>query len=97
MRTEFEIIKNFGDKKSKYERNNIMEKVIKNCRGVKKSSDGLNKLHKEKNRENSILLLGFKENKIYESKEHSVLKKIRKVFKNQIMHKQCKVSKYYIV
>ena len=37
----------------------------------------------------------FKENEIYESKEHSVLKKI-KVFKHQIMHEQYKVSKHYI-
>ena len=32
--------------------------------------------------------MSFTENEIYESKEHSVLSKIRKVFKNQIMHKQ---------
>ena len=71
MSSEFEIIKDFGDKESKYARNDIMEKVIKNCRGVKKSNGGLNKLNKKKR----LLLLGFKENEIYESKEHSVLKK----------------------
>ena len=85
MRSEFEIIKDFGDKKSKYPRNDIMEKVIKTCGGVKKSNDGLNKLDKKKNRENFRVLLGFKENEIYESKEHSVLKKIRKMLKNQII------------
>ena len=52
-----------------------MEKVIKNCRGVKKSNGDLNKLDKENQRENFRLLLGFKENEIYETKEHSVLKK----------------------
>ena len=51
MRSEFEIIKDFGDKKSKYARNGIMEKVIKNCRGIQKSNDGLNKLDKEKKTE----------------------------------------------
>ena len=51
-----------------------MEKVIKNCRGVKKSNDVLNKLDKEKTRENFRLLLGFKENESYESKDHSGLK-----------------------
>ena len=39
MRSEFAIIKDFGDKKSKYARNVIMEKVITNCRGVKKGND----------------------------------------------------------
>ena len=34
MRSEFEIIKDFVDKKSKYARNDIMEKIIKNCRKV---------------------------------------------------------------
>ena len=48
MRSKFAIIKHFGDKKSKYASNDIMEKVIKNCRGVKKSNDGLNKLEKMK-------------------------------------------------
>ena len=75
MSSEFEIIKDFGDKESKYARNDIMEKVIKNCRGVKKSNGGLNKLDKKKNGENFRMLLGFKENEIYESKEHSMLKK----------------------
>ena len=41
IRSKFEIIKKFGDKKSKYARNDIMEKIIKNCRGVKQSNDGL--------------------------------------------------------
>ena len=48
MRSEFEIIKDLGDKKVKNARNDIMEKVVKNYRGVKKSNNGLNKLDKEK-------------------------------------------------
>ena len=38
------------------------ERVIKNCRGLKKSNDGVNRLDKEKQRENFRQLLGFKEN-----------------------------------
>ena len=30
IRSKFEIIKNFGDKKSRYARNDIMKKIIKN-------------------------------------------------------------------
>ena len=36
----------------KYARNDIIEKVIKNCRGVKKSNDGVNRLDEERSREN---------------------------------------------
>ena len=52
MRSEFEIIKDFGNKKSKYARSDIMERTIKNCRGVKNSNDGINRLNKENQREN---------------------------------------------
>ena len=62
IRSKFEIIKKFGDKKSKYARNDIMEKIIKNCRGVKQSDDGLKRLDKENQRQNFRQLLGFKEN-----------------------------------
>ena len=51
-RSKFEIIKEFADKKSKYARNDIMEKVIQNCRGVKQSNDGLKRLDKENQRQN---------------------------------------------
>ena len=50
-RSEYEISKIITDnKKGIFARNDIIEKVIKNCTGVKKSNDGLNKLGKEKNR-----------------------------------------------
>ena len=32
------------------------------------------------------MLLGFKENEIYERKEYSIVKKIKKIFKNQIIN-----------
>ena len=75
IRSKFEIIKKFGDKKSKYARNDIMEKIIKNCRGVKESNDGLKRLDKENQRQNFRQLLGFKENQIFETKEYSIINK----------------------
>ena len=72
-------IKNLKDKKSKYGRNDIVEKVFKNCRGVK----GNNKLYKEKQRENFRSLLDFKENEIYDSKEYSIVKQIKKYSLNK--------------
>ena len=40
-----------------------MEKIIKNCRGVKRSNDGVNRLDKEKNRESFRQLSGLKKMK----------------------------------
>ena len=88
-------LKNFPQN-CKYVRNDVMEKVIKNCRGVKSSNDGINRLDKEKQRENFRQLLGFKENEIYERKEYSILKHIKKVFKRQKIIEQYRVKKYFI-
>ena len=41
-------------------------------------------------------LLGFKESEIYERKEYSIIKRIKKIFKNQIINEQYKVDKYFI-
>ena len=49
----------------KYVKSDLMEKIIKNCRGVKKCSDGVNRIEKENERENFRSLLGFKENDIF--------------------------------
>ena len=73
-----------------------MEKIIENCRGVKQSNDGLKRLDKENQRQNFRELLGFKENKIFESKEHSIIKQIKKVFIRQKMIDQFKIDKYFI-
>ena len=67
----------------KYVRHDVMEEVIKNCRGVKSSNDGINRLDKEKQRQNFRQILGFKENEVFESKEYSIVKKIKKIFKRQ--------------
>ena len=56
----------------KYVKSDLMEKIIKNCRGVKKCSDGVNRIEKENQRENFRSLLGFKENGIFQRKEYSV-------------------------
>ena len=44
-----------------YVRSDLMEKIIKSCRGVKQCNDGINRLKKEKQRENFRAILGFKE------------------------------------
>ena len=93
IRSEFEILEDFGDKKSKYARNYITEKIIKNCRGV---NDCINRLDKQNQRENFTQLLGFKENEIYESNDYSVVKQVKKVFKRQKIIEQYKAEKYFI-
>ena len=80
----------------KYVKSDLMEKIIKNCRGVKKCSDGVNRIEKENQRENFRSLLGFKENGIFQRKEYSVTLKIKKVFPNEIINEQYKVNKYFI-
>ena len=63
----------------KYARNDVIEKVIKNCRRVKTSNDGTNRLDKEKQRKKFRQHLGFKKgNEVFESKEYSVVKQIKK-------------------
>ena len=96
IRSKNEINKNLKNDRFKYCKNNIAEKVIKNCRGNKKTNDDVNRLDKEKQRENFRQLLGFKENEIYESKEYSVVKQMKKVFKRQKITDQYRVEKYFI-
>ena len=85
-RTASEIRKEFKNypQNCKCVRSDIVEKIIENCRGVKKSNDGINRLDKEKQRENFRQLFGFKENEIYESKEYSVVKRIKEIFKRPV-------------
>ena len=95
-RSEVEIIKDFGDTKSKYARSDAMEKTMKNYRDVKSSNNGINRLHKQKQRENFRQLLGFKENEVYESKEYSITKKIRKIFKNHVINEQYRIKNNFV-
>ena len=77
----------------KYVKNTLLEKIIKNCRGV---NDGVNRLDKEGQRQNSRIILGFKENEIYERKQYSIVKRIKKIFKKQTIIEQYRVEKYFI-
>ena len=52
----------------KYARSDVVEQIIKGCRGVKKTNDGVKRQDKEKQRENFRQLLGFKEYEVFESK-----------------------------
>ena len=69
------------DSKIKYVCGDLMEKIIKNCRGVKNCNDDINREEKEK--ENFRILLGFRENDIFLTKEHSVLKSILDTFEGE--------------
>ena len=60
IRSEYQITKNFKDSDLyMYAKNKLMEKIIKNCRGVKKCNDGVNRLDKEDQRRDFRVLLGF--------------------------------------
>ena len=85
IRLKCEINKSFNNEFPccKYARSDITEKIIKNCRGVKQCNDGINRLDKEKQREDFRIFLAFKQNKIFERKEYSIIKRIRKIFKTK--------------
>ena len=53
-------------------------------------------MEKEEQRENFRALLGFKENDIMQRIEYSTKSKIRKMFLNEIIEKECRVLGYYI-
>ena len=69
-----------------YVKSDLMEKIIKNCRGVKKCFDGANRIEKENQRENFRSVLGFKENDIFQRKEYSITLKVKKMFPNEIIN-----------
>ena len=97
IRSEYQITKNFKDSNLyKYAKNKLMEKIIKSCRGVKKCNDGVDRLDQEDQRRDFRILLGFKENEIYERKEYSIVKRIKKMFKKQTIIEQYRVEKYFI-
>ena len=80
IKSEYQITKVSTDnKRDKYARNDRIEKIIKNCRRVKKCNDGMNKMQKEDKRQKFWSLLGFKEH-VFESKENSMIEKIQTVF-----------------
>ena len=97
-RTEREISKILTDNSTfKYARSDLLEKMIKNCTGVKKCNDGINRMKKEEQRQNSRALLGFKENDIMNREEYTVISQIEQVFGNEKIKPQHFVlNKYYI-
>ena len=53
IKSDYQITKVEADnKRDKFVKYEIIEKIIKNCRGVKKSNDGINRMQKEDKREN---------------------------------------------
>ena len=65
-RSLHEITNNITDNsKNKYIRNDIAEKIIKNCRGVKKCKNNTSRKGEEKQRQNFRWALGFKENDLF--------------------------------
>ena len=70
--------------KDKYIRNDIAEKIIKNCRGVKKT------------RQNFRLLLGFNELDISFTKEQSIINKLLETFSREEISLQHFVLRYKI-
>ena len=84
IRTEREITKILTDNsKFNYARSDLMEKIIKNCRGVTKCNDGINRMRKEKQRDNFRTLFGFKENDIMNTDEYTVTSQIEQLFANE--------------
>ena len=62
--------------KIKYVRNDLMEKIIKNCRGVKQGNDGMNRTGKEEKRKSFRAFLGLKGHDITMTEEYSITSKI---------------------
>ena len=72
--------KDRDDSKIKYVRSDLMENLIKSCRGVKQCNDGVNRLEKEKQREHFGTILGFKEHDIMKVTEKRTLDSIKNAF-----------------
>ena len=81
---------------SKFSRSDLIEKIIKNCRGVKKCKDDINRMEKEEQRENFRILLGFREDDIMLTKEQSVLKSVMDAFEGENMQTQYSILDYRI-
>ena len=82
------------DSKIKYVRSDLMEKIIKSCRGVKQRNYGVNKLEKEKQRENFRTILGFKEHDIMKVTEKTTLDSIKNAFEGENIQTHYRVLGY---
>ena len=73
-----------------------MEKIIKNCRGVKKCNDSINRMEKEEQRGNFRSLLGFKEHDIMKLIKKTTLESLRDKFEGENIQTHYKVLGYEI-
>ena len=97
IRTEEEFTKqDTDDSKIKYVRSDLMEKIIKTCSGVKQCNDGVNRLEKEKQRENFRTILGFKEHDIMRVTEKATLDSIKNAFAGENIQTHYRVLGYEI-
>ena len=97
IRTESEITqKPADDSKYKYARSDLMEEIIKNCRGVKTCNDGTNRTKKEEQKENFRSLLWFKEHDIMKVIEKATSESLRDTFQEENIKTQYKVLGYEI-
>ena len=97
IRTESEITKKLlDDSKYKYVRGDLMEKIIKSCRGLKQCNDGVNRLEKEKQRETFRTTLGFKEYDIMNLTEKIALDSIKNAFEGENIQTHYRVLGYEI-
>ena len=84
------------DSKTKYVRSDLLEKIIKSCRGVKQCNDRVNRLVKEKQRENFRTILGFEEHDIMNVTEKTTLDSIRNAFEGENIQTNYRVLGYEI-
>ena len=73
-----------------------MEKIIKDCRGVKKCNDRIIRMKKEEQRENFRSLLGFKQHDIMKVIEKTTLEPLRDAFEVENIQTHYKVLGYEI-
>ena len=69
---------------------------MKLCSGVKQYNDGVNRLRKEKQRENFRTILGFKENDIMNVTEKTTLDSIKNAFEGENIQTPYRVLGYEI-
>ena len=68
--------------------------MIKTCTGVKQCNYGVNRLEKEKQRENFRTILGFKEHDIMHVTEKTTLDSIKNAFADENMQTRTRVLRY---
>ena len=97
IRTESKITKKpADDSKYNYARRDLMQKMIKSCRRVSQCNDGVNRLEKEKQRENFRTILGFKEHDTMNVIEKTTLNSIKNAFEGENIQTHYRILGYAI-